>query len=43
MLTVPFVLYLSFKLFIHEEEYLENKFGDQFLDYKSTVNELFPF
>ncbi|VVB61854.1 Phospholipid methyltransferase [uncultured archaeon] len=42
--TVPFVSYIVFKLLIKEEEkYLEEKFGQDYLDYKSKVNALIPF
>jgi len=44
MLTVPLVAYIVCKLLIKEEEnYLEEKFGQEFLDYKSKVNALIPF
>ena len=44
MLTVPIVAYIVCKLLIKEEEtYLEEKFGQEFLDYKSKVNALIPF
>ncbi|MCJ7572005.1 MAG: isoprenylcysteine carboxylmethyltransferase family protein [Candidatus Thermoplasmatota archaeon] len=44
MLTVPIVAYIVCKLLIKEEEnYLEKKFGQEFLDYKSKVNALIPF
>ena len=44
MLTVPLVAYIVCKLLIKEEErYLEEKFGQEFLDYKFKVNALIPF
>ena len=43
MLIVPLVAYVSFKAYIHkEDEYLKDKFGSAYLDYRSKVNELFP-
>lgn len=42
-ITIPFAAYLFFKMFIHiEDDYLQNKFGDNFLKYKSSVNSVFP-
>ena len=44
ILTVPIVAYIAFKLFFKEEDkYLEEKFGQEYLDYKSKVNALIPF
>ena len=44
MLATSLVTYIVFKAFIREEEqYLEKTFGQAYLDYKSKVNELFPF
>jgi protein-S-isoprenylcysteine O-methyltransferase Ste14 len=44
MLTVPIVTYIVFKLLIKEEDnYLEKKFGQEFLNYKSKVNAIIPF
>jgi len=44
MLIVPLIAYISFKTFIHKEDnYLQNKFGSTYLDYRSrVVNELLP-
>ena len=43
MLFVPLVAYAGFKVFIHrEDDYLENKFGPAYSNYRSRVNELFP-
>jgi protein-S-isoprenylcysteine O-methyltransferase Ste14 len=43
MLFVPLVAYVSFKACIHkEDDYLKNRFGQAYLDYRSKVNELFP-
>ena len=43
MLFVPLVAYVSFKAYIHkEDDYLKNKFGSDYSDYQSKVNEFFP-
>lgn len=43
MLLVPLVAYVSFKFYIHrEDDYLKDKFGSAYLDYRSKVNEIFP-
>ena len=43
MLFVPLIAYASFKASIHkEDDYLKNKFGPVYSDYRSKVNELFP-
>jgi protein-S-isoprenylcysteine O-methyltransferase Ste14 len=43
LLTVPVVGYLAARIFVREEDaYLEEKFGQEFLDYKRRVNPLFP-
>lgn len=43
LFTVPIVMYITFKILIKKEEhYLEQKFGQLYLDYKSTVNAVFP-
>ena len=43
MLFVPLVAYVSFKTYIHkEDDYLKDKFGQAYSDYRSKVNELFP-
>ncbi len=42
-LTVPVFMYGVFKILIgNEDEYLEEKFGDEFLEYKKRVGEIFP-
>ena len=44
LLLMPVVAYITFKLTIHQEdEYLQQRFGQAYLDYRSGVNELFPF
>jgi protein-S-isoprenylcysteine O-methyltransferase Ste14 len=44
MLTMPFVAYIVFMLLIKTEAiYLEEKFGQEYLDYKLKVNSLIPF
>ena len=44
MLTVPLVSYIAFRLFFKvEDKYLEEKFGQEYLDYKSKVNAIIPF
>ena len=43
MLCVPLVAYISFKAYIHkEDDYLKDKFGPAYSDYRSKVDELFP-
>ena len=43
MLLVPLAAYVSFKIYIHkEDDYLKDKFGSAYLDYRSRVNEFFP-
>ena len=43
MLFVPLVAYISFKIYIHrEDDYLKDKFGQAYLDYRSKTNEIFP-
>jgi len=43
MLVVPLIAYVSFKVSIHkEDDYLEEKFGQAYSDYRVCVNELFP-
>lgn len=40
---VPVFMYVVFKIFIVEEDrYLEEKFGQRFLDYKRNVGAVFP-
>ena len=44
LLTVPLVAGMAFKLLIKKEEnYLEEKFGQAYLDYEAKVNALVPF
>ena len=43
MLFVPLTAYVSFKASIHKEDnYLKDKFGPAYLDYRSKVDEIFP-
>lgn len=43
MLLTPVVAYAVFKLSIYrEDEYLQQRFGDAYLDYRAPVNELIP-
>jgi protein-S-isoprenylcysteine O-methyltransferase Ste14 len=43
MLLTPFVAYVVFKVLIHrEDDYLQQRFGDAYLDYRARVNELIP-
>ncbi len=43
-LLIPIFMYALFKLLIREEDdYLEQKFGGEYLSYKSEVNEIFPW
>jgi protein-S-isoprenylcysteine O-methyltransferase Ste14 len=43
LFLTPLVAYAAFKLFIpREDQYLQERFGDVYLDYRSRVNELFP-
>jgi protein-S-isoprenylcysteine O-methyltransferase Ste14 len=42
-LTIPLFMYVVFKLLIVEEDrYLEEKFGEDFLEYRNRVGEIFP-
>lgn len=42
-LTVPVFMYGVFKIFIREEDkYLEEKFGEEFFEYRKRVGEVFP-
>jgi protein-S-isoprenylcysteine O-methyltransferase Ste14 len=44
LLTVPLVAYVSFRVFIREEDdYLHRKFGQSYLKYRSQTREMFPF
>jgi protein-S-isoprenylcysteine O-methyltransferase Ste14 len=43
MLTASVVMYVLTRLHIHrEEEYLEKRFGQQYLDYRRRTNAIFP-
>ncbi|MGO8902602.1 MAG: methyltransferase family protein [Isosphaeraceae bacterium] len=43
LLLTPLVAYLVFKKrIVREEEYLDERFGDSYLKYRSEVNELLP-
>jgi len=43
LFPMPLVAYTVFKLLIHrEDEYLERRFGQAYLDYRARVNELIP-
>lgn len=43
-LTIPIFMYFVFKILIKKEEvYLENKFGQEYLNYKKDVNLIIPF
>lgn len=43
LLLTPLVAYAAFKLLIRREnDYLEKRFGQAYLDYKARVNELLP-
>jgi protein-S-isoprenylcysteine O-methyltransferase Ste14 len=42
-LTIPIVMYVIFRVLIKQEElFLQNKFGEEYIDYKSKVSLLFP-
>ncbi len=42
-LTIPFFMYFIFKILIkNEEDYLERKFGEKYLQYKKRVGTIFP-
>lgn len=44
VLTAALHLYIMFKLFVSEETViLQQTFGDEYVEYKKKVNELFPF
>ena len=41
--TIPVFMYIIFRVFIHrEEDYLEELFGDAYLEYKSSTRRFFP-
>jgi protein-S-isoprenylcysteine O-methyltransferase Ste14 len=43
LFPMPLVAYTIFKLLIHrEDEYLERRFGQAYLDYRARVNEVIP-
>jgi protein-S-isoprenylcysteine O-methyltransferase Ste14 len=43
LFLMPLVAYAVFKLLIHrEDEYLERRFGQAYLDYRARVNEVIP-
>jgi len=43
LLTIPFVMYLAFRAQIKEEEvYLQERFGEEYIKYKSSVGLLLP-
>ena len=42
-LTVPIFMYVIFRILIREEEvYLEEKFGEEYFEYKRKVGSIFP-
>jgi len=42
-LTIPFFMYFVFRILIVEEEnYLEEKFGDEYFEYQKKVGSIFP-
>jgi protein-S-isoprenylcysteine O-methyltransferase Ste14 len=42
-LTVPVFMYAVFKILIRtEDKYLEEKFGEEFFEYRKRVGEIFP-
>ena len=44
MFVAPFLAYGLFKVLVSKEErYLEERFGQAYLDYRSRVNEIIPF
>ncbi|MGC8664039.1 MAG: methyltransferase family protein, partial [Thermoplasmata archaeon] len=43
LIPVPFLTYVLFKVLIKKEErYLEEKFGNEYVEYKKRVNSLIP-
>ena len=43
LIIMPFIMYVLIrKLIIEEEQYLEQKFGKVYLDYKNAVNSIVP-
>jgi protein-S-isoprenylcysteine O-methyltransferase Ste14 len=44
LMITPLVAYAAFKLLIHEEDdYLRQRFGPAYAEYRAKVNELIPF
>ena len=42
-LSIPIFMYVLFKiLIVKEDKYLEERFGEEFVDYKNRVGEIFP-
>lgn len=42
-ISIPIVMYLVFRiLIVKEERYLEEKFGEEYLEYKRNVGSVFP-
>jgi protein-S-isoprenylcysteine O-methyltransferase Ste14 len=42
-LTIPFFMYVVFRvLIVREDSYLEERFGEDFFEYKKSVGEIFP-
>ena len=42
-LTIPIFMYVVFKiLIVNEDKYLEDKFGEEFFEYKKRIGEIFP-
>ena len=42
-LSIPVFMYVLFKvLIVKEDKYLEERFGEEFIDYKNRVGEIFP-
>jgi len=43
MTVMPFIMYFLIRtLVVEEDEYLEKKFGKEYLEYKKTVNSIIP-
>jgi protein-S-isoprenylcysteine O-methyltransferase Ste14 len=43
ILTIPIIMYFIFRILIKQEElYLQNKFGEEYINYKNKVSLLFP-
>ncbi|MGD8538507.1 MAG: isoprenylcysteine carboxylmethyltransferase family protein [Candidatus Aminicenantes bacterium] len=42
-LSIPIFMYVLFRiLIVKEDKYLEERFGEEFIDYKNRVGEIFP-